>query len=435
MSNRSESFRQLSLGFVGAAIFTAIFHGAPAVAQNVKEFIVRLQDTTPGIAQTGHSNISGTARAGQFVGGGAGLTGVNADLLDGLDSTAFLQSVPNPLSLTGNIGGTGVITAVNNSGQSLACGVYGTGFLGVRAFGFQTGILAEGQNTGVYGEGNTYGGQFRCFSTAGSSGTAVYGLATTFSAGTMVGVSGESNSLQGIGVKGNGNRATGPIYGVFGTTQSSAGTGVFGDSPSATGNTVGVWGRVGSTTGYGVFGDGGPNNGVVGIGDNYGVYAFGRSGASGTKSFRIDHPLDPENKWLQHYCSEGPVPQNVYNGVVKTDSRGEAWVELPVYFASINRDFRYTLTVVEDSDSSQFVQAKVAKKIVDNRFKLRTSVPNVEVSWEVKATRNDRWVQTHGAPAEPDKAPHDRGKYQHPELYGLSSDRGMDQRPSPAAEK
>ena len=33
---------------------------------------------------------------------------------------------------------------------------------------------------------------------------------------------------------------------------------------------------------------------------------------SGVKAFRIDHPLDPENKYLLHYCAEGPEPLNVY---------------------------------------------------------------------------------------------------------------------------
>jgi len=51
--------------------------------------LVHLQDSTPGVPQTGHTNITGTAIAGQFAGGGAGLTAVNADLLDGLNSTAF----------------------------------------------------------------------------------------------------------------------------------------------------------------------------------------------------------------------------------------------------------------------------------------------------------------------------------------------------------
>ena len=389
--------------------------------------LVRLQATSPGVSQVGHANLNGTVIASQFQGGGSGLFGVNADTLDGIDSTQFLQTVPNPLSLTGSVAGGGVITVVNTSGQSISTGVHSTGMYGVRGIGAHTGLYGEGQNTGVYGEGDVYGGFFRFFSTAGSSGVGVYGLATTTNAGTMIGVKGESNSLQGIGVKGIGNRGTGAIYGVFGTTQSTAGTGVFGDAPSAIGNTVGVWGRVGSTTGYGVFGDGGPNIGVVGIGDNYGVYSFGSSGASGTKSFRIDHPLDPENKWLLHYCSEGPEPLNVYSGTVTTDGKGFADVQLPDYFVEVNRDPRVQLTVVDTANSDSFVLAKVIEKPDQSRFRIRTSEPSVEVYWRVEAVRNDRWVRKNGAPVEPSKAEGERGKYQHPELYGLPAEMAIRQ--------
>ena len=46
-----------------------------AESQSSKGLVV-LQPTTPGTAQVGHSNITGTSRAGTFVGNGSGLTGV-----------------------------------------------------------------------------------------------------------------------------------------------------------------------------------------------------------------------------------------------------------------------------------------------------------------------------------------------------------------------
>jgi hypothetical protein len=167
----------------------------------------------------------------------------------------------------------------------------------------------------------------------------------------------------------------------------------------------------------------------------YAVYAAGDLGCSGTKAFVIDHPFDPENKYLKHYCSEGPEPLNVYTGNVVTDTGGVAWVELPNYFAEINKDFRYTLTVVDDTDSTEFVQAKVARKIRDNRFKIRTSAPNVEVTWRVEAVRNDAWVRAHGAPVEVEKGEGERGKYQHPELFGKAKELGMDYDPHPDSRK
>ena len=48
-----------------------------------------------------------------------------------------------------------------------------------------------------------------------------------------------------------------------------------------------------------------------------------------------------------------------------------------------------------------------------------------KVSWEVKAVRNDRWVQQRGAPVEVEKQGPERGKYQHPEFYGQPPEKGM----------
>src|SRR5438128_6194715 len=99
------------------------------------------------------------------------------------------------------------------------------------------------------------------------------------------------------------------------------------------------------------------------------VYGVGNFGATGNKSFRIDHPLDPLNKYLLHYCAEGPEPRNVYQGSVVTDSDGFAWIDLPNYYTEINRDPLYQLTVVDRSDD--FVHAKVAQEIRGNRFQIR----------------------------------------------------------------
>ena len=41
-------------------------------------------------------------------------------------------------------------------------------------------------------------------------------------------------------------------------------------------------------------------------------------------SFKIDHPLDPENKYLSHSFVESPDMMNIYNGNVVLDATGEA---------------------------------------------------------------------------------------------------------------
>jgi len=195
---------------------------------------------------------------------------------------------------------------------------------------------------------------------------------------------------------------------------------------------VGVRGESrGVSAGVGVQGIGQPSGscvGVVGIGlaaNGFGVFSSGRTGATGTKSFVIDHPLDPENRYLMHYCSEGPDPLNVYSGTVRTDARGYANVALPSYYSSINRDARIQLTVVDEADSSDFVQAKVIRKVSKNEFRLRTSLGNVEVFWRVEAVRDDRWVRRNGAEVEPAKPEGYRGTYLQPELYGKPATYGQ----------
>ncbi|MCW5935211.1 MAG: hypothetical protein KIT45_13080 [Fimbriimonadia bacterium] len=285
------------------------------------------------------------------------------------------------------------------------------------------------------GSGNTFGVRGESGSTAGMG---VFGLAYALSGSTRGGFF-RSDSSAGVGVHGFVSSITGSTIGVQGISSSPSGRGVYGEASSGSGATFGVYGFARSTGGAGVYGQVLPTTGF-GVGvwgvctatQGWGVYSDGRLGASGTKSFRIDHPLDPENKYLLHYCTEGPEPQNVYNGTVITDQSGEAWVELPDYFAEINRDFRYQLTVLDESE--EFVLAKVAKKIVGNRFQIRTSRPHVEVCWEVKAVRNDLFVRRHGAPVETDKPEHERGKYQHPELYDQPKEKGRNYRPEPTHE-
>ncbi|MFY9233298.1 MAG: hypothetical protein WAO58_02450 [Fimbriimonadaceae bacterium] len=531
---------------------------------------VKRQPSTPGTQENGHINVSGTIIGGQLVGGGAGLTGVNADLLDGLNSTAFLQSIPIPLTLigtsnswmikaenattaagaasingtatgaTGNTyggyfansstSGTGVLGISNSTsgttygvrGQSSSTsgsgaygaaiatsgttngvwgrstspsgrGVYGEATAGT---GFTTGVYGvsespdgrgvfggasdtTGVNIGVYGQtGSTsgrgvYGESFRSSGggygvygqSAGISGVGIFGHAT-HTTGFVYGGRFEIETSGGgsAGAIGLANATTGQVYGVFGRSNSSTGRGVYGLTVALTGTNNGVYGQSDSTSGRGIFGestattgvnfggrfenDSTSGRGVFGWATNgngkgatygvmgqsaatagYGVYAVGDLGASGSKSFRIDHPSDPLGKYLLHYSTESPTPQNFYVGNVVTDSKGYAWVELPDYFQEINTNFKYQLTVVDDADSDSFVMAKVSKEIRGTRFQVRTSAPNIKVSWRVDADRNDLYVRNRKPKDVVEKVGEERGKYQHPELYGEGPERGMDYQP------
>jgi len=114
----------------------------------------------------------------------------------------------------------------------------------------------------------------------------------------------------------------------------------------------------------------------------------GNLNVNGSKNFRIDHPLDPDHKYLYHSCVESPDMMNIYNGNVTTDVSGFATVLLPEYFEALNIDYRYQLTVL-----GQFAQAIIKEKIADNRFVIQTDKPNVEVSWQVTGIRNDPAAQ------------------------------------------
>ncbi len=140
----------------------------------------------------------------------------------------------------------------------------------------------------------------------------------------------------------------------------------------------------------------------------------------GTKNFRIDHPADPQNKYLQHFCSESNVPLNMYTGNATTGPDGVADIELPEYFTLINKDFRYQLTPV-----GQFAQVIVLREIEGNHFKIKSDLPGVKVSWMVIAERNDPYMQQHPPQDVLDKPNGEKGKYTLPELYNQPKEMGV----------
>lgn len=436
--------------------------------------LVRLQPATPGTQQVGHLNISGAAKVGSFtMAAGSGAGKVLTSDASGNGAWQAATGLTLPYSGTNNSSGTsflvsntgsgvaingqGPIAVQGNSSSGSGVAIYG---LAQASIGPSYGVLGVNSSVSGFGaagvctatSGSTQAGHFQAVSTEGT-GVFAYASSTT---GVNYGLFAQTDSTQGTAIKGVATAGPGLVINNQGNGTTYAAdvtsSGGFGLRVTANGwtaiNAYGFYGIAGTgalngIVGYetapagtasGVYGEGtGGSYGVLGKSTGpFAVFAQGNSGATGTKSFRIDHPLDPENKYLLHYSVEGPVPQNVYNGMVTTDARGEAWVQLPDYFEAINKDFLYTLTVVDDTDSDQFVLAKIARTMTNGRFKIRTSVPHVQVSWEVKATRNDLWVRKHGAPIEVEKGPDERGKYQQPELYGYGEARAIPTRPGSA---
>jgi hypothetical protein len=257
----------------------------------------------------------------------------------------------------------------------------------------------------------------------------------------VFGFSAEGNGLvgssdNGAGVAGSGQigvQASGVLTGVFG--QSTDGDGVRGKSTDGFGvhgqstNYIGILGS--NTSNIGVIGQSTNGIGVYGSSTtNYAAYFAGDIIVSGTCTgcagpTRIDHPLDPENKYLYHSTVQSPDMKSVYDGNVTTDDKGEAIVELPDYFQALNRDYRYQLTVI-----GQFAQAIVSEKVKDNHFAIKTDKPNVDVSWQVTGIRQDPYANAHRIPVEEDKAASEKGKYLHPTEWGQPESLGIDYEPN-----
>jgi hypothetical protein len=112
---------------------------------------------------------------------------------------------------------------------------------------------------------------------------------------------------------------------------------------------------------------------------------------------------------------------NIYNGNVTTDAKGVAVVELPAYFEALNRDPRYQLTVM-----GVMAQAIIESEIADNEFTIRTSEPNVKVSWQVTGIRQDAYALAHPVVVEEEKNAAERGRYLHPVEHGMPPSTGIE---------
>ena len=304
-----------------------------------------------------------------------------------------------PLVLSGAASG-GIIQATNIG--------FGVGMRGESTSG--TGVAGKGGDdvegfqggTGVEGTGGaTIGGQ----GGHGIDGTGGEGI-------------GEFG-IGGFGVVGNGGFSTdssggGGVIGTGGSSKNaSGGTGV----QASGGDSSNGFGGNGLTAsrGEGPLGDGL-------AGSFFGnVEVEGDLSVTGTKNFKIDHPLDPENKYLYHAAVESSEVLNIYSGNVITDQRGDAVVTLPDWFEALNKDPRYQLTVI-----GTFAQAIIASQIQDNRFTIKTNAPNVRVSWQVTGVRSDVGMSQRPFKAEQDKPERERGSYLNPQAYGQPEERGAE---------
>jgi hypothetical protein len=252
----------------------------------------------------------------------------------------------------------------------------------------------------------------------GVSGWSVYSIGVSGYSDTHVGVDGYSDSHTGVrgrSYDGAGMRGSSETFiGVYGLSQS--GYGVYGVCTSSTG----VYGR--SYDGYAAFLDGN-----VKITGNL---------QKGGGSFKIDHPLDPANKYLAHSFVESPDMKNIYDGVAVLDDKGEAEIELPDWFGALNKDFRYQLTAIGAPGPNLYIAEEIPDVVTncsnstssngDNskRFKIAGGSSGMKVSWNVTGIRKDPWANAHRIQVEEDKPDKERGFYLYPDLYDQPTEKG-----------
>lgn len=134
--------------------------------------------------------------------------------------------------------------------------------------------------------------------------------------------------------------------------------------------------------------------------------------SKGGGTFKIDHPLDPANKYLFHSFVESPDMMNIYNGNVITNEKGEAIVTMPDYFTALNIDFRYQLTTI-----GSFSKVMIAEEMTHGTFRIKSEDPNVKISWQVTGVRNDAYARKNRVKVEVEKEEHAKGTYLYPEAY------------------
>jgi trimeric autotransporter adhesin len=416
---------------------------------------------------TGNFSTTGTlsAGSGSFGGNVSSANLIASGSVSG--SSASFSGTTGTQTLQATNAGSGASVLGSSTDTS-----YGVGVEGTANSSNGVGVWGIGANRGVEGDTSGSGGigviGFALSSTGlnyavygdvpNGAGYGVFGVAGATS-GYAVGVSGTTNSPGGYGVLADG-AADNTNYGDAGLALAAYG-GYEGGSAAWGGDGVhayggggggtpgdggtGVWAIAGSGSnsgygGWGIYAEGGSSNPGQG-GD--GIYAVAGTGSvvggngqagyfagdievtgaitAGTKDFKIDHPLDPANKYLYHASVESSEMLNIYTGTVTLDSGGAATVRLPDWFESLNTDFRYQLTCI-----GAFAPVYVAQKLRNNGFRIAGGQPGMEVSWQITAVRHDAFATAHPLVAEVDKSANERGYYIHPELYGQPDDKQIE---------
>ncbi|MAZ37590.1 MAG: hypothetical protein CL842_09095 [Crocinitomicaceae bacterium] len=335
---------------------------------------------------------------------------------------------------TDQYGIKGTAEGSGSTGTGVHYGVYGTangsGLNNIGTYGLaqSTSSAANSANRGVFGNGNSTSSVFN----QGVLGIAIptRNSTTGYNAGVLGEAAGHSNTNYGfISLNyGTGNTNYGSADFAYGSvTGSKKNIGSYAYAFGADTNiAVRAYAKddAGSVN-YGVYSE------VAGIAGSMAGRFIGNtrvegnlvvtgSISKGSGTFKIDHPDDPENKFLVHSFVESPDMMNVYNGNAITDANGFVTVELPDYVENANKDYRYQLTPI-----GQFAQCIIKEKVKGNKFVIQTDKPNVEVSWMITGIRSDPYANQNRIVPVVDKDQNEKGKYLHPEAYGKDDSYNM----------
>jgi hypothetical protein len=315
------------------------------------------------------------------------------------------------------IGGTNLVLTNGNLGLGTAIPAYALDVLGSGRFSNHVwaGIASDldPKNPFISADGNTSG----CGVAGRCNSPSYYGVWGYNSNGIGIGCGTESASYPALQANSYGSLAGNEAIHTYGQINSDgrvrASSGISGINAiegRCSSDYAGVAG-INSSNGAGVYG-----TSASGYAGNFSgpVYVSGYLSKAGG-GFKIDHPTDPDNKYLYHSFVESPDMKNIYDGIVMLDQNGEATVELPSYFDALNQDCRYQLTCI-----GGYANIFVAEEINNNHFKISGGKPGLKVSWQVTGVRHDAWANSNRIGPEVDKASEDRGKYLHPKELGKS---------------
>jgi hypothetical protein len=395
---------------------------------------------------------------------GAG-SGLDADLFDGLESSAFQlrvtgtcgsgqymqtiaadgsvtcgtdQGVTVPLVLNQtNPASTDTVAQITQAGLGNGVSVNmsnasgGGRAIDITHAGVGPGVFASTHANSIWGiTDNISSAAVIGDTSAGEGIVARANCTSSFGCNGIGAVVGRHDGPNGFGVRGFVTDPDGGT-GVMGQTGISGGTGrgVRGENVNAANSGNGVEGAT-NGPGAGIYGTETSSNAAALAGRFDGnVQINGNLTVTGTKSgFQIDDPANPANRTLNHTPVETDRFTVVYSGNVRTGADGRATVKLPAYATRIAGDWRYQLTPI-----GTFGQAIVASEVRGGAFVVRTERPGTKVSWTVTGTRRDPYARQNPFRAVRDKIAAARGRYVHPGLYGKPASRAIAQRPKSGA--